>query len=74
MKKEVEAWQKGRNDKNKKINWQFTTKDARVKLKSYIRHLVINITIATSFVLSHGLTIKSLALSFNALTASSMSA
>ena len=33
MKKEVEAWQKGRNDENKKINWQFTTKDARVKLK-----------------------------------------
>ena len=33
MKKEVEAWQECRNDENKKINWQFTTKDARVKLK-----------------------------------------
>ena len=33
MKTEVEAWQKCRNNENKKINWQFTTKDARVKLK-----------------------------------------
>jgi len=33
MKKEVEAWQKSRNNENKKINWQFTTKDARIKLK-----------------------------------------
>jgi len=33
MKKEVEEWQKCRNNENKKINWQFTTKDARVKLK-----------------------------------------
>jgi hypothetical protein len=33
MKKEVKAWQKSRNNENKKINWQFTTKDARVKLK-----------------------------------------
>jgi len=33
MQKEVEAWQKCRNNENKKINWQFTTKDARVKLK-----------------------------------------
>jgi hypothetical protein len=31
--KEVEAWQKNRNNKNSKINWQFKTKDARVKLK-----------------------------------------
>jgi transposase len=33
MKKEVKAWQKDRNNENKKINWQFTTKDARIKLK-----------------------------------------
>ena len=33
IKKEVEAWQKSRNNKNAKINWQFTTEDARVKLK-----------------------------------------
>ncbi len=30
---EVEAWQKQRNNKNAKINWQFTNKEARVKLK-----------------------------------------
>jgi hypothetical protein len=30
---EVEAWQNYRNNKNSKINWQFTTKDARIKLK-----------------------------------------
>ncbi len=30
---EVEAWQNHRNNKNSKINWQFTNKEARVKLK-----------------------------------------
>lgn len=30
---EVEAWQKHRNDKNCRINWQFSTADARIKLK-----------------------------------------
>ena len=30
---EVEAWQRDRNNKNKTINWQFSTKDARIKLK-----------------------------------------
>ncbi|MEO5889341.1 MAG: IS630 family transposase [Ferruginibacter sp.] len=29
---EVDAWQANRNNKNKKINWQFTNKEARVKL------------------------------------------
>lgn len=33
VKEEVEAWQSNRNNKNSKINWQFTTKDARIKLK-----------------------------------------
>lgn len=33
VKEEVEAWQKNRNNKGCKINWQFTTKDARIKLK-----------------------------------------
>jgi len=33
MKEEVEAWQTHRNNKDAKINWQFTTKDARIKLK-----------------------------------------
>ena len=31
--KEVNAWQVNRNNKNRKINWQFTNKEARVKLK-----------------------------------------
>jgi hypothetical protein len=30
---EVEAWQTHRNNNNKKINWQFTNKEARIKLK-----------------------------------------
>jgi hypothetical protein len=30
---EVGAWQQHRNNKNSKINWQFTNKEARVKLK-----------------------------------------
>ncbi|MCZ2355270.1 MAG: hypothetical protein LC115_01060, partial [Bacteroidia bacterium] len=30
---EVEAWQQHRNNKNGKINWQFTTNDARQKLR-----------------------------------------
>ena len=33
MKTEVSAWEKDRNNSMKKINWQFTTPDARVKLK-----------------------------------------
>jgi transposase len=30
---EVKAWEKHRNNKNKKINWQFTNEQARTKLK-----------------------------------------
>ncbi|MEJ7644318.1 MAG: IS630 family transposase [Chryseolinea sp.] len=33
IKEEVKAWVKNRNNKKSKINWQFTTKDARIKLK-----------------------------------------
>lgn len=33
VKAEVAAWQNSRNNKNSKINWQFTAKDARIKLK-----------------------------------------
>jgi len=33
MQEEVKAWEKSRNNQNAKINWQFTTKDARIKLK-----------------------------------------
>lgn len=33
LKQEVEAWEADRNKKHAKANWQFTTADARVKLK-----------------------------------------
>ena len=33
MKQEVDAWKEHRNNKKAVINWQFTTKDARIKLK-----------------------------------------
>jgi hypothetical protein len=32
VRKEVSAWQKFRNNKNAKVNWQFTTEDSRIKL------------------------------------------
>lgn len=32
VRKEVTAWVKFRNNKNAKVNWQFTTEDARIKL------------------------------------------
>jgi hypothetical protein len=32
IRKETQAWQEARNNKNAKVNWQFTTKDARIKL------------------------------------------
>lgn len=34
LKREVAAWQKHRNKHHAKANWQFTTADARVKLKN----------------------------------------
>lgn len=33
VKQEINAWQDNRNNKGGSINWQFTTKDSRVKLK-----------------------------------------
>ena len=33
IEKETKAWQEHRNNKNSQINWQFTTTDARIKLK-----------------------------------------
>jgi len=33
FKKQVELWTQERNAKSSKVNWQFTTKDARIKLK-----------------------------------------
>lgn len=34
VKEEVKAWRKSRNNMNAKINWQFTTTEARVKLRT----------------------------------------
>lgn len=33
MQAEVAAWERDRNNRTKKIDWQFTTSDARIKLK-----------------------------------------
>ncbi len=33
LEREVSAWQKDRNAKIVKVHWQFTTSDARIKLK-----------------------------------------
>ena len=33
MKEEAKAWENHRNNKKAVINWQFTTQDARIKLK-----------------------------------------
>lgn len=33
VRSETSAWQNFRNNKNAKVNWQFTAKDARTKLK-----------------------------------------
>lgn len=32
VRREVRAWQEHRNNKNAKVNWQFVTEDARIKL------------------------------------------
>ncbi len=33
VKREIDAWEKKRNEQHAMVNWRFTTKDARVKLK-----------------------------------------
>jgi len=33
VERETLAWQKHRNNKEAKVNWQFTADDARIKLK-----------------------------------------
>jgi hypothetical protein len=33
LQSEVAAWQRARNSEQVKVNWQFTTADARIKLK-----------------------------------------
>ncbi len=33
LEREIKAWQNDRNEKKVKVNWRFTTADARIKLK-----------------------------------------
>ena len=33
VRRETKAWQEARNNKNAKVNWQFRTEDARIKLR-----------------------------------------
>ena len=33
LKQEIAAWEKRRNELSCKVDWQFTTQDARIKLK-----------------------------------------
>lgn len=33
VRREVHAWQKHRNNKKARVNWQFTTENVRIKLK-----------------------------------------
>ena len=34
LQRETEAWQQRRNQQGIRVNWRFTTQDARIKLKS----------------------------------------
>ncbi len=34
LRREIDAWQKQRNEENIQVNWRFTNENARVKLKS----------------------------------------
>ena len=34
LKREIKAWQDQRNQRGVRVDWRFTTQDARVKLKS----------------------------------------
>jgi len=34
LREEISAWQEKRNRERVKVNWRFTTQDARIKLKS----------------------------------------
>ena len=34
MRQQINAWERDRNNRQSKVDWQFTTQDARIKLKS----------------------------------------
>jgi hypothetical protein len=39
LKKEASAWENNRNEKQKGVDWRFTTKDARIRLKRLYPHV-----------------------------------
>ena len=41
IRQEVQAWEQSRNNKITKVNWQFTTEDARIKLSRLYRTFVV---------------------------------
>lgn len=52
IREEVDAWQQDRNNKKAKINWQFNTRDASLKLKRLYPTLCIDMTLTLFFCLS----------------------
>jgi len=49
VRKEALAWQNYRNNKNAKVNWQFTNEDARVKLLVFIQQLRIDESLVSTY-------------------------
>ena len=43
LRKELSAWEVERNTVAAKVNWQFRTEDARIKLNSLYRHLLLHL-------------------------------
>ncbi len=41
IRQEVQAWEQSRNNKISKVNWQFTTEDARIKLSRLYQTFVV---------------------------------
>jgi hypothetical protein len=39
LRRETHSWEQTRNEKQKGVDWQFTTDDARIKLKNLYPHV-----------------------------------
>ena len=52
IKKEVKAWEEYRNNREAKINWHFTTDDARIKLRRLYPTFKVYDNLLDNFVLS----------------------
>jgi hypothetical protein len=44
--KEIKAWEDERNQKGAKVDWQFTTDDARIKLKKLYPDIINKLSIS----------------------------